>query len=56
MHKIIYKSRISLTKHLHVSAPRCNPQGVTITKEYKDQNINLGNAMPSIEMLKILKL
>ena len=48
MHKIIYKSYKSLTKCLRVSAPRCHPQGVTITKEYKDKHINLSNAMPSI--------
>ena len=56
MHKIIYKSYTSLTKHLYVSTPRNLPQGVNITKEYKDQNINLGNAMPSTEVLKTLKL
>ena len=55
IHKIIYKSYTSLAKCLHVSALRCHPQGIITTKEYKGQHIKLGNAMPSVQMLKILK-
>jgi hypothetical protein len=39
MHTIRYKSQVNLRTLLHLSAPRCRPQGI---KNYKHQRINLG--------------
>jgi hypothetical protein len=40
------KKFLKSTKVLHVSAPRCHPQEVFRTKEYIDQHVNLGIALP----------
>ena len=48
MHTMRYTSHISVTKLLHVSAPRCRPQRDANTKDYKNQHKNHGSTMPSI--------
>ena len=36
---------LSLSNLLHVSAPRCHPEGVTSTNECKQQNTDVGSTM-----------